>query len=74
MENTVLTWLEEAAEKYPDKTVYMDQNKTLTFSEVLIKAKAVGSYLIKQNINEKPVAVMLQRDVDTIAAFLGVVY
>lgn len=74
MQNTVLTWLEEAAEKYPDKTVYMDPGKSLTFSEVLIKAKAVGSYIIKQNINEKPVAVMLQRDVDTIAAFLGVVY
>ena len=74
MENTVLTWLEEAAEKYPDKKVYMDPEKSLTFSEVMNRAKAVGSYLIKQDIDDKPVAVMLPRKVETIAAFLGVVY
>ena len=76
MEKTdnILTRLEEAAGKYPEKTVYIDGEKQVNFGEVVLKARAVGSYLLRNNTGDGPVAVMLKRSVDTIIVFLGVVY
>ncbi|MBQ9549935.1 MAG: amino acid adenylation domain-containing protein [Lachnospiraceae bacterium] len=70
----VLDLLEDAAGKYTLKTAYSDQEKSISFEEVLLRARAVGTYLLKNNTGEGPVAVMLNRSVDTIVAFLGVVY
>lgn len=74
MVTNVLTYLEETAAKYPDKTAFADEKKELSFSELLHKAKAVGSYI---NINEKlhnPVVVFMEKSADNIAAFMGVLY
>ncbi len=73
MENTVLSWLKDAAEKHSDKTAYSDLEKALSFREVYDRARSVGTYLIRKGAVKKPVAVLLGRSVDTIAAFLGVV-
>ncbi len=70
----VLDLLEDAAGKFTVKTAYSDQEKSISFEEVLLKARAVGTYLLKNNTGEGPVAVMLKRSVDTIVVFLGVVY
>ncbi len=72
--NSILDWLESTAGKYPEKQAYIDREKHVTFGEVLLKARAVGTYLIKQNIGDGPVAVSLKRSVDTIIVFIGVVY
>ncbi|XME04231.1 amino acid adenylation domain-containing protein [Lachnospiraceae bacterium C1.1] len=70
----VLEWLEEAAEAYPDRVVYEDENEKITFAELRNEAKRVGSGIIRENLPEGPVAVMMERSVHTIAVFLGVVY
>lgn len=71
--DNILTRLEDTAGKYPEKTAFMDSEKKVSFEEVLLKARAVGTYLLKKNIADRPVAVMLGRSVDTIIVFLGVV-
>ncbi len=70
----ILTWLEDIAGKYPEKPAYIDREKYVTFGEVLLKARAVGTYIIRRNTAEGPVAVSLRRSVDAIIVFLGVVY
>ncbi|MBR1893438.1 MAG: amino acid adenylation domain-containing protein [Lachnospiraceae bacterium] len=74
MNKNVLSWLEEAAERYPDKIAYSDSCDEISFSEVLKKAKAIGSALTERIDSKEAVAVMMGRSVYTIAAMLGVVY
>ncbi len=70
----VLVWLEESASNYPDRTVYEDENEKITFAELENEAKRIGTAVIKAELPDSPIAVMMGRSVHTIAAFLGVVY
>ena len=70
----VLSWLEATAEKYPDSVAFEDENESISFKELELEAKRVGSALTAMKLPQKPVAVMMGRTVHTIAAFLGVVY
>ena len=74
MEKNVLEWLEATALRYPDKIVYEDMEEGITFGELRHEALCVGSALADMGLSDKPVAVMMGRNVHTIAAFLGVVY
>ncbi|MBO5550582.1 MAG: amino acid adenylation domain-containing protein [Lachnospiraceae bacterium] len=74
MNKNVLEWLEEAADKNPDRIVYEDSEESMTFGELFDEARRIGSALIRENLSDKPVAVMMGRGVHTIAAYLGIVY
>ena len=43
-----LEWLENSAEKYPDKIAYESNDKKYTFSEVRLYAQKIGSQIIKR--------------------------
>ncbi len=74
MKRSVLEWLESRAAADPEKTGYSDGEKSLSFDELMKKARSVGTYLLKKKPGTGPVAVMTERSVDYIALFLGVVY
>lgn len=73
----VLEWLEATEEKKDHKSVYMDRDGAISFSSLMQKAKAVGTFL-KKTVNSEneqaPIAVLCDRCCQTPAAFLGVVY
>ena len=69
-----LEWLENSAEKYPDKIAYESNDKKYTFSEVRLYAQKIGSQIIKRNADNTPIATILDRNVDTILDYLGIVY
>ena len=73
MNKNVLEWLEQTTGRIPDKVCYMQQGKELTFSQVRKKAMSVGTRLADIE-KGKPIVVMGDRDIDTIPAYLGVVY
>lgn len=70
----VLEWLENSALNFPDKVVYESNNIQLTFSQVQDSSKRIGSAILALNKGRKPIATMLDRDVRTITAYLGIVY
>lgn len=73
MNKNVLEWLEESVNKYPDKVAYLDLNEQVTFKDVMDKAKRVGSSLL--NIKDQsPIAIIGNRKISTIIAYLGIVY
>ena len=74
MEKTILDWLEKTAERLPDKVAYASETGSLTFRETCRKAQSIGTALLRRNLGGNPVAVMLDKETDTIPAFLGVVY
>ena len=74
MKCSVLDWLENTAEKYPDKPAYTDCENSLTFSQIKDYAQRIGSAICGKVKPGSPVAVMSGRYVHTPVIFLGAVY
>ena len=74
MLNNVTAWLEQTAEKYPEKTAFSDERKSVTYRELSAQAKAAAVQIIRLGIFKKPVAVFLPKGVDTIISFMAAAY
>ncbi len=74
MQRNVLEYLETTVKQKPDKTAYSDGEVSLTFREVYDRARAVGTFLNRENIYKEPVIVFMKRQPDSVAAFYGIVY
>lgn len=70
----VLEYLEHSARRFPDKSAYIDEKSSYTFSQLEQSARRVGSALCGGLDKGSPVAVYMEKSVQQIAAFLGVAY
>ena len=72
MERSLLTFLERAAARYPDKRAYADLETAYTFGEMLETARRIGSALAARVDTAKaPVAVYLEKSAHCVAAYFG---
>ncbi len=75
MYGNVLEYLENAAEKWPDRIAFEDEKESLTFSALMDAAKRIGTGVTAHAEPRQPVAViMTDRSVRCVAALLGVAY
>lgn len=74
MNNNVLQWLNDSAERFADKVAFADANKELTYGRLNTYAKAIAGELIGRDIFKHPVVVYMKKDVNVIAAFMGIAY
>lgn len=74
MLNNVTAWLEQTAEKYPERTAFSDERKSVTYRELSAQAKAAAVQIIRSGIFKKPVAVFLPKGADTIISFMAAAY
>lgn len=74
MIHNITMWLDETAERFPDKEAFVDENKKITFFELREEARKVAGRLLAMDIHKSPVAVMIEKSVDTLVAFMGVAY
>ncbi|WP_434311421.1 amino acid adenylation domain-containing protein [Hominifimenecus sp. rT4P-3] len=74
MRKNVLEYLEESARKSPDKIAFSDEKKSNSYREIEERAKRVGSALARKAPPRSPIPVLMEKGVDTMAAFLGAVY
>lgn len=75
MITNVLEYLEEAAVKTPDKILFADEKASVTYSELVKRAKSVGSYIARRiGKTNKPVAVLIDRNIHSLIGFMGVIY
>ncbi|MEE0686631.1 MAG: AMP-binding protein, partial [Lachnospiraceae bacterium] len=70
----VLQWLEDSREKYSNKVAVIDEVGALTYDELVLRSKAIGSELSKYVGMRKPVAVLADKGIDTLSTFFGIVY
>lgn len=70
----VLEYLEQSAAKYPDKTAFADEESSCSWKELKERAQRIGSALAGRTMPGSPIAVWMEKSVDTVAAFLGIVY
>lgn len=73
---SILEYLENSAGRYPDKMIFSDEQHNITYAGFLENAKRVGSKIcdIVGNVTKKPIVVYIDRCVESIEAFIGVVY
>lgn len=70
----VLSYLEDTARRFPDKTALADDKTALTFAQWLSMARAIGTHVARQtNAVRRPVLVFVDRKVECLVGFMGVV-
>lgn len=75
MQRSVLDYLEQSAERFPDKTVFADQENSVAYREFREQAKAVGTGLAAGiQVRNCPVMVLIERKIESLVGFFGVVY
>lgn len=76
MIRNVVEYLIESVKKYPDKTALVDEHRKITFSELDQAARKVAYAIVNQcgNRTNRPIAVYMEKSVECIIAFLGIVY
>jgi D-alanine--poly(phosphoribitol) ligase subunit 1 len=70
----VLSFLEESINKFPQKVAVVCENDRLTYKELGDYAKVIGSFLISKESVRTPIIVFMDKKIDTLLAFLGIVY
>lgn len=75
MRSAVLSYLEESAVKYRDKTAFFDEKSEITFHDLRSRALSLASY-IKSRVdgNRNPILVYLPKEIESIVAFMGILY
>lgn len=70
----VLSYLEDTARRFPDKTALADDKTALTFAQWLSMARAIGTHVARQTCAvRRPVLVFVDRKVECLVGFMGVV-
>lgn len=72
----ILDYLEASGNKFPEKIALADDNTAISFAELIKKAKSIGSNVAQLTAYKmrQPVMVFVDRNVESIISFMGVVY
>ena len=71
---SILEYLEQSADRFPDRTAFADETEQCTFAELRACAKRAGSALAGRGCLKKPVPVLMEKSVRTIKILMGIVY
>lgn len=79
MQSNVLEWLNNTANKFPDKPAVIDENGSISYSEFRKKSQAIAREILR--IKEKngltvrqPVVVYMEKGLEVLVSFMGVAY
>lgn len=70
----ILEYLERSAQLFPEKPALVDERQAVTFSQALDASRRVGSALALSLTPGQPVAVYMEKCVENLCAFWGIVY
>lgn len=74
IKTTILDYLEETVKKYPEKDAFADVNESITYGQLVLMSKAVGTALLSSKNNSSVIAFYTDKSVKTIVGFMGSVY
>ena len=74
MIENVLYYLENSAKKYPEKIAIIEEEKSISYANLLLNSKAIGSSLSQYDIAGKPVGVYMEKGIDALSSFFGIVF
>lgn len=71
-QKNLLDYLEASASNVPDKTAFSDETGEVSFHALLSQSRGIGTAVAGTSAKGSPVAVVVDRTAETIAAFMGV--
>lgn len=74
MIKNVLEWLEDSALKYPNEIAFADENGSITYTKLVDRAKASGTWMLNYVQKCSPVAFYLEKSTKAITGMFGAVY
>ena len=76
MKRNVIDYLKDSVKKYPDKIALIDERRNFTFRELDDEAQKIALLINKRcgKVKNMPIAVYMEKSVECIAAFLGIIY
>lgn len=74
MKKSILDYLEEKTQEIPDKMIFEEDYKSITYLQFENEAKRVGTGLLKRGIMRGKVAVYLDKGIDCLTAMFGTLY
>lgn len=76
MYNSVIGWLEDSANKFPDKKAVVDENGSITYLQYKCKSQALARRIVGLNggRTKKPIVVFLRKSKEVLVSFMGVAY
>ena len=72
--NNVLEYLEKSCERYNEKIAVIEEEKSITYDDLLKYSKKVGSFLSSQKIFNSPIVIFMDKGIDTLISFFGSIY
>ena len=74
MKANVTYWLDQTADRLPDKIAFADEKKEITFWELRTQAMALATQMLEKMLFKKPVVIYLEKGVDVLVSFMGAAY
>lgn len=74
MTNNVLDFLENSASKYPDKIAVKEEERSASYALLAEESQKIGSALAQTAAAGTPVGVYMEKGIDALCAFFGIVY
>lgn len=69
----ILEYLDATSAKYPNKIAVKDEKNECTYAQLQCKSREIGTYIAKQFSVRKPVVVFMEKSVETLQIFMGIV-
>lgn len=70
----ILESLEHSSHRYYTKVAFTDQSKEMTYGECVECSQKIGTKLLELKQTRQPIAVLMEKTVESLTAFFGVVY
>lgn len=74
MTRNILEYLEQSAERFPDKIAFADAKSACTYLELKQNARRIGVCLTQVVPPRSPIPVFMEKSVNAINSFMGAVY
>lgn len=74
MYSNITCWLDETADKFPDKAAYADEDTVYTFRETKRKSLNLAMEIISLSLFKEPIAIYMEKTVHMLTAFFAVAY
>ncbi|MBR3152388.1 MAG: amino acid adenylation domain-containing protein [Clostridia bacterium] len=71
---SVLEYLENTAKENGNKIAIIEENKKCSYSELLERSRSVGTFLLNYIERNDPIAVLMEKGINTIYSFFGSLY
>lgn len=70
----VIEYLENSGKLFPDKIAVIEEDKKITYKELINFSKIVGTYFASEKVFNEPIMIFMDKGIDTLISFFGVVY